>query len=109
MEIQVRHRIPTTVATTEVALPFYYITGKYSKYYHCLTDEFQLITVWVHNGFLSIEARHYEDMDEACSHLAAVFADMNYNECEAAIFDHKFSEAHRELFYALNNKVRPKA
>jgi hypothetical protein len=32
-----------------------------------------------------------------------------YAPIEEAVFQHHFSNAHRELFYALNHQLRPKA
>jgi hypothetical protein len=107
--VSIKHRVLTTIDTTEITLPFYFTTGKLSKSYCCMTAEFKLITVWaLRNGGMSFDVRSYDDLDEVADSIAY---DMNHYEefaiIDPAVFHHQFSVAHRELFYCVNPQLKP--
>jgi hypothetical protein len=108
--VSIKHRVLTTIDTTQVTLPFYFTTGKLSKSYCCMTPEFKLISVWaMRNGGMSFDVRSYDDLDEVADSIAY---DMEHYEefaiIDAAVFMHQFSVAHRDLFYIVNPELKPK-
>jgi hypothetical protein len=106
--VSIKHRVLTTIDTTEVTLPFYFTTGKLSKSYCCMGADFKRTSVFINGSNMSFEVDTYDDAEEAARSIAY---DMeNYEQftiIDAAVFNHKFSEAHRELFYCVNPQLKP--
>jgi len=88
MTIEVKHKLPVTVDTVQVTLPFFYKCGKYAPHY-----------CWV---------QPHDDADEITDRLEREFCDPEYAPIDEAVFHHKFSESHREVFYMVNPQLRPK-
>jgi hypothetical protein len=108
MTIEVTQTAPAIVTSTKVTLPFYFTAGTYTKQYCCMTAERVLISVTCSSYAKHIETRQYDDLDEVSNRLAIEMRDKLYAPIDEAIFHHKFSEAHRELFYTLNPDLKPK-
>jgi hypothetical protein len=106
--IEVTHTMPALETKTSIQLPFYFTSGTYSKFYCCMTAEMVLVTI--HNGNYGqyMETKKYDDMDSLASRLSNEMRDKLYAPIEEAVFQHKFSEVHRELFYSINPELKPK-
>lgn len=105
--IQVQTVAPTVVGTTEVTLPFYYVCGNFSEMYCCMTAEKTLMTLLTSKHAYQIETRTYQGFAEVTSRLEMDMRDKLFKEIEPEVFMHKFSEAHREVFYAINPQLKP--
>jgi len=90
MTIEVKHKLPVTVDTVQVTLPFFYKCGKYAPHYCCMQPDGNLVQVYSQGGYWHIEVTPHDDADEI------------------SVFHHKFSESHREVFYMVNPQLRPK-
>jgi hypothetical protein len=108
MEIQVRHRIPTTVEVVDVKLPHYFKLGTYVPRYCCMTEEGKYIEIFANGGYMTIDVSTYSDTADITCKMEKELSDASYELLDEAVFYHKFSEAHRELFYYINPQVRPK-
>ncbi len=106
--VEVKHKVPTTVHISEVSLPCFYSFGKYVTHYCCMQRDGNLVQVYSHGGHWHIEVSPYDDADEIADKLERDFCDSGYAPIDEAIFYHKFSEAHREVFYMVNPDLRPK-
>lgn len=107
MLIEVTHTAPVQVGTTQVTLPHYYIDGEHLKTYCCMTENLQLIKVYHSKYACNIETRQFDDTDDVSFRLERDMRDKLYEPIDAAVFMHKFSEAHREMFYVANPKLKP--
>lgn len=105
--IQIKHRVMTTVASTQVSLPFYFTCGKHVKHYCCMTPEFKLINISSHGGYINADVSTYEDIDEVTERLSREFDDVMFEIIDEAVFMHQFSVLHREMFYIVNSNLRP--
>ena len=106
--IQIQHRIPTTVETTDVSLPVFFTTGRLSKTYCCMTAEMKLISIHNNGVYLNVDVRGYDDLDDVTFRLEREFSEPFFEIIDEAIFHHKFSEAHRDIFYVVNPELKPK-
>jgi hypothetical protein len=107
MLIEVTHTAPVQVGTTQITLPHYYIDGEHLKTYCCMTENLQLIKVYHSNYACNIETKQYDDTDDVAFRLERDMRDKLYEPIDEAVFMHKFSEAHREIFYVVNPKLKP--
>jgi hypothetical protein len=107
MLIEVTHKAPVHVGTTQISLPHYYISGDYVKFYCCMTEDMKLITVYHHKYACNVETKVYDDQDDVAFRLERDMRDKLYEPIDEAVFMHKFSEAHREIFYVVNPKLKP--
>ena len=105
--IQVQTVAHTVVGTAEVTLPFYYVCGDFSEIYCCMTAEKTLMTLMTSKSAYQIETRNYQGFAEVTSRLEIDMRDKLFKEIEPEVFMHKFSEAHREVFYAVNPQLKP--
>lgn len=105
--VQIQHRIPTTVETTDVSLPVFFTTGRLSKSYCCMTAEMKLINLRNAGGYISIDVTSYDDIEDVKYRLEREFSEAFFDIIDEAIFQHKFSEAHRDIFYVVNPQLRP--
>jgi hypothetical protein len=106
--LSIKHRVLTTVDTTEVTLPFYYTTGQLSKSYCCMSADFKRTSVFINGNSMNFDVTTYDDAEEAASSIAWDVKNYeNFTIIDAAVFNHKFSEAHRELFYCVNPQLKP--
>jgi len=105
--IEVKHKVPTTVQVSEVTLPFYYKSGKYAPHYCCMQKDGNLVEVHWQGGYWHIHVTPHDDADEIADKLELEFCDPLYAPIEEAVYMHKFSEAHREIFYMVNPQLRP--
>lgn len=105
--IEVKQAMPAMVTSTKVTLPFYFTAGTYSKQYCCMTADRVLISVISGPAAYNLTTRQYDDLDEVADRLEIEMRDKLYAPIDEAIFHHKFSEAHRELFYAINPELKP--
>jgi len=106
--IEVKHKLPVTVDTVQVTLPFYYKCGKYAPHYCCMQPDGNLIEVYNNGGYWHMEVSPHDDADEIADRLEREFCDPEYATIDEAVFHHKFSESHREMFYMVNPELRPK-
>ena len=99
----------TVVGTTEIKLPFYFISGDYSKSYCCMNEDYVLIHVYsLGDGrVMQIETKQYEDASEVAFRLERESRDKHYEPIEEAVFMHQFSTVHREIFYRANPQLKP--
>lgn len=107
MKIEVTHTAPVHVGTTEITLPHYYISGDYVKFYCAMTENLKLITVYQSNYACNIETKQYDSNDDVAFRLGREMRDKFYEPIDEAVFMHKFSEAHREIFYIANPQLKP--
>jgi hypothetical protein len=107
MLIEVTHTAPVRVGTTQITLPHYYISGDYGKTYCCMTEDMKLITVYHYIYGCNIETKSYDEEQDVAFRLERDMRDKHYEPIEEAVFMHKFSEAHREIFYIANPKLKP--
>jgi hypothetical protein len=107
MKIEVTHTAPVRIGTTEVTLPHYYIDGEHLKTYCCMTENMQLIRIYHSKYACNIETKQYDDKDDLAFRLERDMRDKLYETIDAAVFMHKFSEAHREMFYVANPQLKP--
>jgi hypothetical protein len=107
MLIEVTHTAPVRVGTTQITLPHYYISGDYTKFYCCMTEDMKLIQVYAHKYACNIETKVYDNHDDVAFRLEREMRDKLYEPIDEAVFMHKFSEAHREIFYVANPKLKP--
>lgn len=105
--IEVKHKVPTTVHTTEVNLPFYFTAGKYVTQYCCMNEDGNLVTISKNGGYWNIQVTPNDDADEIANCLEREFCDPMFAAIDEALFHHKFSEAHREIFYMVNPQLKP--
>ena len=107
--ITIPTRATTVIGTTEIKLPFYFTCGDYSKSYCCMNENYVLIHVYSigDDRVMQIETKQYEDADEVAYRLERESRDKHYAPIDEAVFMHKFSEAHRELFYRANPQLKP--
>lgn len=108
MTIEVTHTMPALETKTSITLPFFFTSGTYTKFYCCMTADKVLITVYNGQFGQQIETKKYDDEEEVASRIATEMRDKLYAPIEEAVFQHKFSEAHRELFYSINPELKPK-
>jgi len=109
MTITVHHKIPVTVESNEVQLPFYFTTGNYVKSFCCMTADLVLIDMHINGTYANIDTHKYDDVEDVATRLEREFCSINFEEIDEAVFMHKFSEVHRELFYFVNPKLKPNA
>lgn len=107
MKIEVTHTAPVHVGTTEITLPHYYICGEHVKLYCAMTENMQLITVYQSKYACNVETKQYDEKDDVAFRLQRDMRDKFYEPIDAAVFMHKFSEAHREIFYIANPQLKP--
>lgn len=72
-----------------------------------MTENLQLITVYQSKHACQIETKQYDDKDDVAFRLQRDMRDKLYEPIDAAVFMHKFSEAHREIFYVANPQLKP--
>lgn len=106
--IEIIHEETKQVGKTEIKLPFYYAAGKFSKHYCCFTEEGKLVQVFYNTVGVNMDTYQY-DLEDIGRRIQKDMLDDLYAPIEEAVFQHHFSNAHRELFYALNHQLRPKA
>jgi hypothetical protein len=107
MTIQVHHKLPVTVEVNEVTLPYYWTSGNYVKSFCCLTEDLTLIDMHMNGTYTTIDTTKLDDKEHAAERLEREFCTKNFAEIAEAVFLHKFAEVHRELFYAVNPKLKP--
>lgn len=107
MLIEVTHKAPVRVGTTQITLPHYYIDGDHVKFYCCMTEDLKLIQVYHSKYACNIETKQYDGEDDVAFRLERDMRDKLYEPIDEAVFMHKFSEAHREIFYTANPKLKP--
>lgn len=105
--LEVQTMAPTVVATKQITLPFYYVCGNFSEIYCCMTADKQLTTLISTKYATEITTRSYQGFAEVTSRLEVDMRDKLFKQIEPEVFMHKFSEAHRELFYAVNPQLKP--
>jgi hypothetical protein len=107
MLIEVTHTAPVLVGTTKVTLPHYYISGDYIKSFCCMTADMKLIIVYHNQYGCNIETKSYDDAKDIAFRLEREMRDKLYEPIEEAVFMHRFSEAHRAIFYVVNPQLKP--
>jgi hypothetical protein len=107
--IEVNTYQPVIAGTTEITLPHYYICGSFGQVFCCMSEDMILTTVWINTSSKQIDVRKYDDLSQVKSRMEIDMRDKLYEPIDEAVFHHKFSEAHREVFYAVNPNLRPKA
>jgi len=100
--VSIKHRVLTTIDTTEIKLPFFFTSGNYSKSYCCLTEDLRLIDVHYNSMYTNIDVKRYDDMEDIATRLEIEMREKLYEPIEEAVFMHHFSLAHREVFYSAN-------
>jgi hypothetical protein len=104
--LEIKHQVPVTVETVQIQLPYYYQTGKYCKHYCCITEEKALIRMYQIAGW-HIETKFFDDEDDIVSHLQSEMKDPTYCTLDKDLFETKFTQAHRDIYYTLNHYLRP--
>jgi hypothetical protein len=106
--IEVNTYHPVVNGTTEITLPYYYTCGSFGHVYCCMSADMVLTTVMSYSTNKQIEVRKYDDISQVKSRLEIDMRDKLYKSIDDAVFMHMFSEAHREVFYAVNPELKPK-
>lgn len=99
---------PVVAGTTAITLPHFYICGSFGQVFCCMSEDLILTQVMSYNTSKQIDVRRYDNLEQVKSRMEIDMRDKLYEPIDAAVFHHKFSEAHRELFYAVNPELRPK-
>lgn len=107
--IQITKKSLVPVGTTEIKLPFCYAAGNYFKHYVCITEELVIITFYAKYGSISIDTKQYDedDMDILANRIERDMREDLYEPIDQAVFQHLFSEVHRNLFYQVNPNLKP--
>jgi len=106
--IQIRLQVPATVDTFEIKLPYYFTSGNLVKTFCCMTEKYTLIELYERKGHnIQIDVHQYDDQDEVITCLERSMHNQNFEQINEAIFHHHFSEAHRNIFYAVNHQLKP--
>jgi hypothetical protein len=105
--IEVQQVAPTVVGTTNVTLPHYYVCGTYQKNYCCITEQMVLIQIRMNSVYANVDTCKYEDAEEVSARLEKDMRERLYEPVDAAVFQHKFSEIQREIFYMVNPQLKP--
>ena len=106
--IEVQTYQPVVATTTAITLPHYYKCGSFGQIFCCMSEDFILTQVYSSSISNQIEVRKYDDLSQVKSRMEIDMRDKLYEPIEAEVFMHVFSEAHREVFYAVNSNLRPK-
>jgi hypothetical protein len=106
--IEVNTYHPVVNGTTQITLPFFYTCGSFGDIYCCMSADMVLTTVLSYSTNKQIETRKYDDSMQVQSRLEIDMRDKRYRAIDEAVFMHVFSEAHREVFYAVNPELKPK-
>lgn len=106
--IEVQTYAPVVSGSTAITLPHYYTCGSFGKIFCCMSEDMILTTVMSYNTNKQIEVRKYDDLSQVKSRMEIDMRDKLYEPIEGEVFMHVFSEAHREVFYAVNPNLRPK-
>lgn len=109
MTITVQHKVPVTVESSEIKLPFYFSSGNLAKSICCITAEFVVIDMHVNGTYGTLDTQRYDCAEDVADRLEREFCNVNFQEIDASVFMHKFSEFHRELFYLVNPELKPNA
>lgn len=72
-----------------------------------MTANGDLIEISRNGGYWHIDVTPHEDADDISNRLEHEFDDEFYGVIDEAVFMHKFSEAHREIFYMVNPQLKP--
>ena len=99
---------PVVSGSTEITLPHYYICGSFGQVFCCMSEDMVLTTVMSYSTNKQIEVRKYDSLSQIVTRMEVDMRDRHYKIIDAEVFMHMFSEAHREVFYAVNPKLRPK-
>jgi hypothetical protein len=105
--ITIPTRATTVIGTTEIKLPFYFTSGDWTKIYCCMNENYVLVTVYANGSSIQIESKQYEDEHEVSFRLERESRDKHYAAIDQSVFMHKFSEAHRQIFYVANPQLKP--
>jgi stress-induced morphogen len=73
-----------------------------------MTAEFKLINLRNAGGYISVDVTSYDDLEDVKYRLEREFSEAFFEIIDEAIFHHKFSEAHRDIFYVVNPELKPK-
>jgi len=106
--IEVNTYAPIVQGSTQITLPHYFVCGSFGKIYCCMSADNTLTTVMSYNTNKQIEVRKYDDMAQVKSRMEIDMRDKLYEPINAEVFMHVFSEAHREVFYAVNPELKPR-
>ncbi len=106
--IEVTKYAPAVSGTTEITLPHYYTCGSFGKVFCCMSSDMILTQVLSYSTNKQIEVRKYDNLEQVKSRMEIDMRDKLYEPIDEAVFMHMFSEAHREVFYAVNPELKPK-
>jgi hypothetical protein len=106
--IEVNNYHPVVNETTQITLPFFYTCGNFGDIYCCMSADMVLTTVLSYSTNKQIETRKYDDSIQVQARLEIDMRDKRYRAIDESVFMHMFSEAHREVFYAVNPELKPK-
>ena len=73
-----------------------------------MTAEMKLINLRNAGGYISVDVTSYDDIEDVKYRLEREFSEPFFEIIDEAIFHHKFSEAHRDIFYVVNPELKPK-
>lgn len=103
--LEIKHRVLTTVDSTNIQLPYYWSHGKHAKSFCVMTTEFTCIDIRVGSVYLQIDSTQYDDSDDATYSLERSMMDETFERIDEAVFMHHFSLCTRKLYDLANPKT----
>jgi len=94
MIIQVQHRIPVTVETTEVKLPYYFKEKRYSfDHYYAIMEDFTVIHPYCTDGnYISIYIKRLESAEEVGEFIESFYNNKDVEDTTEQEFREMFNK-----------------
>ena len=106
--LEIKYRVPVTVETTEVHLPYHFRTGAGDMVDHyCMTEELCLIKIWSADNTIFSSCIKYLSIADATSAIERETSREGFKTIDADTFEAAFLDAQRKLYYTLNPQLRP--
>lgn len=106
--LEIKYRVPVTVETTEVNLPYHFSTGSSGMVdYYCMTEELCLIKVWSTDNAIFSSSVKYYSIEDATAAIEREMGRDSFKTTDADTFEAVFLDAQRKLYYTLNPELRP--
>lgn len=102
MIIQVHHKIPVTVETTEVKLPYYFKEKRYSyDHYYAVLEDFTIVHPYYTEGnYVSVYIKRLESAEEVGEFIESFYTNKEVEDTTEQEF--------REMFNKVNQIITSK-
>ncbi len=101
--LEIKHKVPVTVETAYLTLPFFFSIGQYSKMYFCVTADKKIIGVSPFSAYKGIHVHEYQTDTQMSEQVYQYMNSSDYAQVDEAIFHHHFSIANRHILQAYYN------